>query len=86
MTGYEIPRRFFSQAFKRAALERVLLEGKDPDAVARELAMPLPVLQEWLDAEEAMHTPPIVIPLPAVGRRAGSAAALSSAALGNTFE
>lgn len=86
MPDYEIPRRFFSHAFKRAALERVLLEGKEPEAVARELAMPLQVLQQWLDAEEAMHTPPIVMPLPAVGRRAGSTASLSGAALGNTFE
>lgn len=86
MTGYEIPRSYFSHAFKRAALERVLLEGKDAEAVARELAMPLQVLQEWLDAEEAMHTPPIVLPLPAVGRRAGNVSPMSGAALGGAFE
>ncbi|KKB63093.1 hypothetical protein WM40_13960 [Robbsia andropogonis] len=86
MAGYEIPRSFFSHAFKRAALERVLLEGKAPDAVARELAMPLQVLQEWLDAEEAMHTPPLVVPLPPVGRRVGNTAPISGTSRGGAFE
>jgi transposase-like protein len=50
--AYEIPRHHYSSALKREAVQRVRLEGKPVEQVARELGLSASRLAEWLDGED----------------------------------
>jgi len=50
--AYEIPRPFYSTALKHEALQRVRVEGKPPERVARELGLSDERLATWLDEDD----------------------------------
>jgi len=50
--AYEIPRPFYSTALKHEALQRVRVEGKALEQVARELGLSDERLATWLDADD----------------------------------
>ena len=45
----EVPRPYYSRALKSEAVRRVLLEGKGPAHVARELALSEQTVRHWVD-------------------------------------